>query len=259
MAVFLFDKIIFGPVKSRRLGVSLGINLLPLDYKYCNFDCIYCECGRTYKDKFTGKKFHERDEVKEKLEEVLAKMQKENNSPDVITFAGNGEPTTHPKFKEIIDDTIEVRNKYFPNAKIAVLSNATLLHKKSVFEALNKVDDNILKIDGAFDETIQLLNNPPANFTVKKLVENLKAFKGNLIIQTMFLAGTYNGNIVDNTNDKEVNAWLKLLKEINPKKIMIYTIDRDTPSKGLKKVSAEKLNKIANKVKKEGFEVSVSL
>jgi len=259
MAVFLFDKIIFGPVKSRRLGVSLGINLLPLEYKYCNFDCIYCECGRTYKDKFTGKRFHDRKEVKEKLEEVLKKMKQNNNPPDVITFAGNGEPTTHPKFKQIINDTIEIRNKYFPNTRIAVLSNATLLHKKSIFEALNKVDDNILKLDSAFNETIKVLNNPPINFSIEKLVKNLKTFNGNLTIQTMFIAGTYKGKSIENTNDKEISAWLELLKKINPKKVMIYTIDRDTPSKGLLKVSPEKLNQISTKVKNIGFEVSISL
>lgn len=259
MPVFLFDEIIFGPVKSRRLGVSLGINLLPLDYKYCNFDCIYCECGRTYKDKFKGKRFHEREEVKKKLEEVLVEMKKENNSPDVITFAGNGEPTIHPDFEGVINDTIETRNKYFPKARIAVLSNATLLHKKDVFKALNKVDDNILKLDSASNETINLLNNPPANFTVEKLVENLKSFKGNLIIQTMFIAGTYKGKSVDNTSDAEVTSWIKLLNKINPKKVMIYTIDRDTPSKGLRKVSAEKLYSISDKVKAAGFEVHVSV
>jgi len=259
MPVFLFDEIIFGPVKSRRLGVSLGVNLLPLDYKYCNFDCIYCECGRTFKDNFKGKQFHDRKEVKLKLEGILSKMKQENNPPDVITFAGNGEPTIHPNFDKIIDDTIELRNKYFPKARIAVLSNATLLHKKSVFDALNKIDDNILKLDSASDETIKLLNNPPANFTVEKIVENLKSFNGNLIIQTMFIAGTFKGKSIENTSGSEITAWIKLLKEIKPKKVMIYTIERDTPSKGLQKVSPEKLHNISDKVKQEGFEVSVSL
>ena len=259
MPVFLFDEIIFGPVKSRRLGVSLGINLLPLDYKYCNFDCIYCECGRTYKEKYKGKAFHERSEVKKRLEEVLLKMKQDNNPPDVITFAGNGEPTTHPDFSGIIDDTIEIRNNYFPDARIAVLSNATLIHKKSIFNALNKVDDNILKLDSAFDETIQFMNNPPKGFTIKKLVENLKAFKGNLIIQTMFLSGTYDGKPADNTSDKEITEWIKLLKEINPKQVMVYTVERDTPSENLKKVSPEKLFQIAEKVKDAGFDVQVSV
>jgi wyosine [tRNA(Phe)-imidazoG37] synthetase (radical SAM superfamily) len=259
MPVFLFDEIIFGPVKSRRLGVSLGINLLPLDYKYCNFDCIYCECGRTYKNKFKGKKFHSRQEVKIRLEEVLILMNENHNIPDVITFAGNGEPTTHPEFENIIDDTIEIRNKYFPQAKIAVLSNATMIQNKKVFRALNKIDNNILKLDSAFDDTVKLINNPPKNFSIKKLVENLKIFNGNLTIQTMFLTGTYQEKIVDNTTDVEVTGWLELIKEINPKGVMVYTIDRDTPSPGLKKVSPEKLNQIAEKVKEIGIEVQVSV
>ncbi len=259
MPVFLFDEIIFGPVKSRRLGVSLGINLLPLDYKYCNFDCIYCECGRTFKDQFKTKRFHDRKDVKQKLEQVLSDMKQNNNPPDVITFAGNGEPSIHPEFEDIINDTIEVRNTYFPKARIAVLSNATLIQNKSVFRALNKVDDNILKLDSAFDETIRFMNNPPKNFTVKKLVENLKTFNGNLKIQTMFIAGSYKGKSADNTSEKEIDAWITLLHDIKPKQVMIYTIERDTPSEGLIKVAAEKLYKIAEKVKSEGFDVQVSV
>ena len=177
MPVFLFDEIIFGPVKSRRLGVSLGINLLPLDCKYCNFDCIYCECGRTYKEKYTGDKFHPRDQVKKELERVLIEMKNNNNPPDVITFAGNGEPTIHPDFEGIIDDTTVIRDKYFKDARIAVLSNATLIQNKKIFNALNKVDDNILKLDSAFDETVRFLNNPPKSFSVNKLINNLKKFK----------------------------------------------------------------------------------
>ncbi len=259
MPVFLFDKIIFGPVKSRRLGVSLGINLLPLDYKYCNFDCIYCECGRTYKNKFKGKKFHDRTEVKQRLEEVLNKMKSENNPPDVITFAGNGEPTMHPDFEGIIDDTVELRNKYFPEAEIAVLSNSTLIRKKTVFKALNKVDENILKLDSANDATLKLINNPPAGFTVSKLTENLKLFNGKLTVQTMFITGTYNGKSVDNTSNKEVEEWINLLKEIKPEKVMIYTIERDTPSANIKKVIPDKLYTIADKAKKAGFKVQVSV
>ncbi len=258
MAVFLFNEIIFGPVKSRRLGVSLGINLLPLDYKFCNFDCIYCECGRTYKDKFKGRQFHKRKEVKQRLEEVLSQMKQNNNPPDVITFAGNGEPTTHPDFAEIIEDTIKIRNKYFPKARVAVLSNATMLNKKSVFDTLNKVDDNILKLDSALDSTIKFMNNPLPNFSISKLVENLKLFNGNLIIQTMFLSGRYKNKSADNTGDNEVFEWIKLLKEIKPRQVMIYTIERDTPSKGLNKVTPNKLNEIAEKVKDAGFEVQVS-
>ena len=259
MPVFLFDEIIFGPVKSRRLGVSLGINLLPLNYKYCNFDCIYCECGRTYKDKFKGKKYHNRKDVKKRLENVLSKMKNDNNPPDVITFAGNGEPTIHPDFEKIINDTIELRDKYFARARIAVLSNATLIENEKVFKALNKVDDNILKLDSAFNDTVRFLNNPPKSFSVENLIKNLKKFKGNLTIQTMFVTGTYQNKPVDNTTTIEINAWLDLLQDIKPKQVMVYTIERDTPSPGLKKVSSRKLHEIAEKVKRIKIDVQVSV
>jgi wyosine [tRNA(Phe)-imidazoG37] synthetase (radical SAM superfamily) len=186
MATFLFDKIIFGPVKSRRLGISLGINLLPTNLKVCSFDCIYCECGRTPKKYEEKVVLPKRDEVREKLEETLKNMVAENQLPDVITFAGNGEPTLHPEFAGIIYDTIELRDKLTPNARIAVLSNATMLHKKPVFNALLKIKDNIQKLDSAFEETIQLLDSPNKGFNLNKVVQQLVDFNGKVIIQTMF-------------------------------------------------------------------------
>jgi len=258
MPVFLFDEIIFGPVKSRRLGISLGINLLPLKYKFCNFDCIYCECGRTYKDKYINDSFHTSNQVKTKLKETLLKMKENNEALDVITFAGNGEPTMHPDFEKIIDDTIEIRNNYFPEAKIAVLSNATLINNTKVYNALLKVDYNILKLDSAFNKTAQLINNPPKNYSIEKTVDMLMKFNGNLIIQTMFVKGYYNEIKVDNTTEEEILAWVELLKKIKPKKVMIYTIDRDTPSQGLQKVEEKKLNEIADFINSQGFETQVS-
>lgn len=258
MATFLFDKIIFGPVKSRRLGVSLGINLLPTNIKVCSFDCIYCECG------WTPKKYEEkailpkRDEVRIKLEETLKSMVAENQLPDVITFAGNGEPTLHPEFAGIIDDTIELRDKFTPNARIAVLSNATMLHKKPVFNALVKIKDNIQKLDSAFEKTVQLLNCPNGNFNLGKVVEQLEAFNGKVIIQTMFIRGSFKGEKIDNTTEREISAWLELLQKINPSQVMIYTIARDTPLNSLMKVSIEELNSIADQVRKTGLEVQVS-
>ena len=258
MATFLFDKIIFGPVKSRRLGVSLGVNLLPTDVKVSSFDCIYCECGRTpkeYKEKVTLPK---RDKVREKLETMLKEMVVNNQLPDVITFAGNGEPTLHPEFAGIIDDTIELRDQLTPNARIAVLSNATMLHKKPVFNALLKIKDNIQKLDSAFEETVRLLDSPNKNFSLNKVVQQLADFNGKVIIQTMFVRGSYNGNKIDNTTEKEISEWLKLLQKIHPKQVMIYTIDRDTPINTLEKVSVEELNFIAKRVKNIGFDVQVS-
>lgn len=253
----LFDKIIFGPIKSRRLGVSLGINLLPVDEKICSFNCIYCECGFN----FTKKNAHipTREEVRVALEEALCNMKQKGEKPDVITFAGNGEPTLHKEFNGIIDDTIALRNKYFPTAKVSVLSNSTEIGKDSVFEALNKVDNNILKLDSAIETSVELMNQPNApSFTVKKLIESLKRFKGNLIVQTMFLRGEYCGKTIDNTTEEEINAWLQALLEIKPKQVMIYTIDRSTPAKNLQKLSISELNAIAKKAKDLGFDVSVS-
>lgn len=253
----LFDKIIFGPIKSRRLGVSLGINLMPIDAKVCSFDCIYCECGFN----FTKKEAHipTREEVRLALEESLKSMKQKGEQPDVITFAGNGEPTLHKEFNGIIDDTIALRNAYFPNAKVSVLSNATKIAEPTVFEVLNKVDNNILKLDSALQISVDLMNQPNSkSFTVEKLIENLKRFKGNLIIQTMFLRGEYNGKTIDNTTEEEVNAWLNALLEIKPKQVMIYTIDRATPAKKLDKLNISELNAIANRAKDLGFDVSVS-
>ncbi|NOZ47970.1 MAG: radical SAM protein [Chlorobi bacterium] len=258
MAVFLFDKIIFGPVNSRRLGVSLGINLLPNNSKLCNFNCIYCECGWTPGKQEIKQVFHPAKTVKLKLEQKLQEMLSNNKKPDVITFAGNGEPTMHPEFLTIINDTVQLRDKFFPKAKIAVLSNATLIFKNEIIEALQKVDQNILKLDSAFDKTIELLNNPRTKLSASKLINRLKVFNGNFIMQTMFVKGTYNNKIVNNTTEKEVTAWLNVVRELQPKEVMIYTIERDTPVPTLEKVTRKKLDEIAGKINELGIAVQVS-
>jgi len=259
MATFLFDKIIFGPVKSRRLGVSLGINLLPATRKVCNFNCIYCECGWTKNTNKLAGKFPSRKEVYDALNAKLSEMKAMNQAPDVITYAGNGEPTLHPDFSGIIDDSIKLRNKYFPESKIAVLSNSTAIAKPSVREALLKVDNNILKLDSAFDLTVKIHNQPSVNIKVDELIENLKGFNGRLIIQTLFLRGVYEGKIIDNTTPAEIEAWLRAIGKIRPAEVMIYTISRDTPEGGkLNKVPVGELRNIAEKVKKLGIETRVS-
>jgi len=258
MSTFLFDQIIFGPVKSRRLGVSLGVNLLPTDSKVCSFNCIYCECGWTPKKREQKAVLPTREIVRQKMEEKLTEMVESNELPDIITFAGNGEPTLHPDFEGIIDDTIELRDRLTPNARIAVLSNATRLHKASVIRALLKVEDNIQKLDSAFEETIQRIDCPVSNFKLENVVENLKLFKGKVIIQTLFLRGSFDGEIIDNTTEEELAEWLKLVTEIKPSQVMIYTIDRDTPASGLEKVKIDELQKIAYRVRAVGFDVQVS-
>ena len=258
MGTFLFSETVFGPVKSRRLGISLGINLLPNDSKVCNFNCIYCECGWSSTTSRTKPILQTRTDVNEKLIEKLVSMNENKSNLDVITFAGNGEPTIHPEFADIINDTISARDKYFPKAKIAVLSNATQLHRQKVFNALKKIDDNILKLDSAFENTIMLLNGPHCYFDKNELINNLKKFKGDFILQTMFVKGTYKKHPFDNTNEKEIEAWLSIIKKVKPKKVMIYTISRDTPSKDLEKISLNELNAIAKRVEDVGFETLVS-
>lgn len=259
MSTILFDQIIFGPIHSRRLGVSLGVNLLPVDGKLCSFNCIYCECGLN-EERRTRTKLPTRSEVKEALESKLILMKGEGVLPDVITFAGNGEPTVHPEFSGIIDDTIEIRNRISSQSKIAVLSNATMLHKQDVVDALNKIEDNILKLDSVLDSRIRQLDVPNSpSFNFETLLQQLVRFKGNVIIQTMFLKGENNGESVCNMTEEEIEGWINSLKQIKPKQVMIYTIDRETPVKGLKKASKEEMEAIADRARAEGFEVSVSL
>lgn len=253
----IFPSPIFGPVHSRRLGVSLGINLLPEDGKVCSFDCIYCECGYN-SDHRPKQKLPTREEVREALEARLQDMKKNGPAPDVLTFAGNGEPTAHPHFPEIIEDTLALRDKYFPKAKVSVLSNSTFIHRLAVFEALNKVDNNILKLDTVDETYINELDRPAGNYSVTSIIEGLKAFKGNCIVQTMFLKGGYQGKDMDNTTDKYVLPWLEAIREINPRQVMIYTIDRETPDHDLQKATHEELDRIAVLIKEAGMEVSVS-
>lgn len=259
MPTFLFDQTIFGPVISRRLGISLGINLLPNDSKLCSFNCIYCECGWNPEKGSVKPILPSQLEVKSILRGKLLEMKNEGKLPDVITFAGNGEPTIHPHFAAIIDDTILIRDEICPQARIAVLSNSTMLHKAKVVEALKKVDDNILKLDSGIPATIRLLDQPVGRFDLQGVVKNLKQFDGVLIIQTMFIRGTFKANAIDNTTEPELQAWINLLQEIHPKSVMIYTIARDTPANDLRKVSIDELETIAKRVREEtGLEVQVS-
>lgn len=257
MPTIIFPSPIFGPIKSRRLGISLGINLLPGDGKICTFDCIYCECGlnaerRSYSPLPT------REEVAMKLEEKLVEMQREGVTPDVLTFAGNGEPTIHPAFPEIIADTIALRDKLCPQAKVSVLSNSTLITREKVFNALKMVDNNILKLDTINTEYIKLTDRPCAAYDLAAIIEKMKAFEGRIVIQTMFMKGSIDGQIIDNTTDEYVLPWIAAVKEIAPRECMIYTIDRETPVKGLQKATKEELDSIVDKLQREGIKASAS-
>ena len=253
----IYPSPIFGPVHSRRLGVSLGINLLPADGKVCSFDCIYCECGFNA-DHRPKQPLPTREEVSQALEAKLKDMQKNGPAPDVLTFAGNGEPTIHPQFAEIMADTLALRDRYFPLAKVSVLSNATMIHRPEVRKALMKVDNNILKLDTVDADYISMLDRPVGKYDVDTVIGNMEAFEGKCIVQTMFLKGEFEGKDLDNTSDRFVLPWLERVKLIAPSQVMIYTIDRETPAHGLLKATHEELDRIGDLVREAGISCSVS-
>ena len=274
MSTVIYPSPIFGPVHSRRLGISLGINLLPADGKVCSFDCIYCECGFN-RDHRPTLPLPTPDQVSQKLEEKLQEMTASGQLPDVLTFAGNGEPTCHPQFADIIDDTIRLRDKYCPKAKVSVLSNSTMIHRQSVHDALMRVDNNILKLDTVNPIYINKVDRPNTAYDVRQIIERMKAFNGHIIIQTMFMRGTISSmfNVqrssqrhtlsertfnVDNTGEEFVAPWLDAIREIRPQQVMVYTIDRETPTKGLEKASREQLDAIRDRVIALGFPCSAS-
>jgi wyosine [tRNA(Phe)-imidazoG37] synthetase (radical SAM superfamily) len=257
MSTIIYPSPIFGPIHSRRLGISLGINLMPADGKLCSFDCIYCECGFNADHRPTLPR-PTRDEVAAKLEQTLQRMTAEGQLPDVLTFAGNGEPTCHPHFAEIIGDTIRLRNQYCPQAKVCVLSNSTMIHRQSVHDALMLVDDNIQKLDTVNPQYINKVDRPNGHYDVQTIIDRMKAFNGHIIIQTMFMRGQYQGESVDNTSEQYVAPWLDVVKQINPQQVMVYTIDRETPAHGLEKASREQLDAIRDRVIAAGIPCTAS-
>jgi wyosine [tRNA(Phe)-imidazoG37] synthetase (radical SAM superfamily) len=257
MAGFLFHDIIFGPVRSRRLGLSLGVNLLPTQSKYCSFNCIYCECGWSRTDVAFQPELPSRELTAEALELKLQELVLEDYLPDAITYAGNGEPTLHPDFPGIVDDTLRLRDQYIPKARVSVLSNASMLHDPAIFKALQKLDNNIQKLDSGIEKIFRLINNPIRLVSLDEVVENLKRFEGNVVIQSMFLRGIYKGVYIDNTKPEEVEKWIQKLRVIRPKSVMIYPIARETPVHNLEKIGTFELERIAEQVREAGLVVKV--
>ena len=250
----LFDSIVYGPIRSRRLGVSLGVNLMPTNAKLCTFDCVYCECG--WNQPVSHPILPTREQVRQALAEKLVSIA---NTLDVITFSGNGEPTLHPDFLGIIQDTCALRDQYCPQAKISVLSNSTQLARPDVVEALRLCDNRILKLDSAIDATMQLIDKPVnPRLTVEQIVEWLSVFNGDFTLQTCFLRGEYHGQIIDNTTPQELSAWYAMIERLQPKQVMIYVIDRATPLQTLSKVPAHEMQAIAAPLREQGIDVIVS-
>ena len=248
----LREETVFGPIHSRRLGNSLGINLLPTRGKFCNFDCIYCECGWN-RDGLDDRRLPEADEVRDILSARLDEMKRVGMPIDSITFSGDGESTLHPSFPRIIDDTLVLRDRYFPQAKVSVLSNATRAHVQSVFEALKKVDNPIMKLDAPTNELIGRINHPYPGYDVNKVVEALRKFEGNFVLQTMMLRKSG----FDSTSHEVIDGWMDIVRELHPREIMVYTIDRPTPEQGLMKISVEEMAKAVQPLIDEGFLIQI--
>lgn len=256
MQTVLFHDTIFGPIHSRRLGTSLGVNLSPTDGKICSFDCLYCEAGLNEQGAGTSG-LPPRETVRRNLEQKLSSMREKGESLDVITFSGNGEPTVHPEFAGIIDDTIELRDKYFPEVKISVLSNATRLSDASVCRALHRVDNNILKLDSAVTPTMRLIDRPNSkDFSSENVIQQLSEFGDKCIVQTMLLRGSFNGHPVDNTTPDEIEALIDAYLKIKPSQVMLYSIDRKTPVETLQKVEPDELDRIARIMRSRGVPVA---
>lgn len=259
MQTVMFSETVFGPIHSRRLGTSLGVNLLPRDGKVCSFDCLYCEAGFNAQGAGTTG-LPSRAETAELLEKKLKTMSDAGDKLDVITFSGNGEPTVNPHFPEIIDDTLRLRDKYYPDVKVSVLTNSTMLHSDAVAAALKRVDNAILKLDSAVDSTVALLDRPvSASFTTARAIEQLANFGPTAIVQTMMTRGSHNGQPVDNTTDAEIEALIEAYRTIKPREIMLYSLDRPTPEKNLERVPRQELLAIGQRISDAtGIPVSVA-
>lgn len=247
-----FDEIVFGPISSRRLGSSLGVNLLPSKGKLCNFDCIYCECGWN-RDGADDRRFPEYAEIEAALEEKMAKAAADGTGVDSITFSGNGEPTMHPDFPKVIDLTLRLRDRYFPQAKVSVLSNATLIGREEVAQALMRVDNPILKIDASSDGLIQKINKPAGSYSLDAVVRNLRKFDGRFILQTMFLRSPD----FDTATPEALGRWMDIVRELRPREVMVYTIDRETPDKSLGKYTVEEMTEMVRPLVEEGFAIQI--
>ena len=256
MSGFLFEQIIFGPVKSRRLGISLGVNLLPTYKKHCTFNCVYCECGWTPPEEPSAH-FPTRQEIQAALQDKLLGMQTKGSLLDSITFAGNGEPTIHPHFEGIIHDTIQLRDLYYPDSKISVLTNASRIALPGVSDALMRIDQPILKLDAGTEDTFVKLNKPRITTSLETLVDDMKLFRGKSIIQSLFVRGKHGEEIIDNTTDREIRQWLHYIEILQPRLVMIYPIARSTPVETLEVIPQEELMEIARRVQDMGIEAEV--
>ena len=247
-----FDDIVFGPIFSRRLGSSLGVNILPSKGKLCNFDCVYCECGWN-KDGVADRRFPTFEEIVTAFEDKMSSLSAEGTKVDSITFSGNGEPTMHPDFPKIVDAVLDCRDRFVPQAKVSVLSNACLVGRPSVADALKRVDNPILKIDASSDALVRQINKPVGHYSLDDIVKALKEFDGNFILQTMFLKSPD----FDTAAPQSLQRWMEIVRELRPREIMVYTIDRETPDKSLGKYTVEEMTSLVQPLLDEGYKIQI--
>jgi wyosine [tRNA(Phe)-imidazoG37] synthetase (radical SAM superfamily) len=252
--MFLWDKIAFGPIHSRRLGSSLGINISPTNVKICSFDCVYCECGWTLEKQIVPNFFVPAEEINAAIETKLRQCKETDTHIDSITFSGNGEPTLHPNFAQIINSLVVLRNKYYPKTVITCLSNATQLANKKVLTALKKIENPILKLDAVTEPLFQLINKPTIQISIEEIIEQLQQLNGDFILQSLFFKGNIEGQFFDNASEAHLLLWMNVVKQLHPKKVMLYSLDRNTPAQGLEKIPIEKLQKIVEQLHGFGIE-----
>ena len=243
---------VFGPIRSRRLGSSLGVNLLPRNGKLCNFDCIYCECGWN-KDGLDDRTMPSAEEVETALRMRLTLCREKGTPVDSITFSGDGEPTLHPAFAEIIDRTLALRDALYPQAKVSVLSNATRIGREEVFLALRKVDNPILKIDAPTDALAARINRPVGTYHVEDVVAALARFEGEFVLQTMFLRGP----AFDSSSPEVLEPWMEIVRKVRPREVMVYTLDRTAPAEGLEKMTPDEMAALVAPLVREGFKIQI--
>ena len=245
--------IIYGPLKSRRLGRSLGINLLPTAFKVCSLNCSYCQYGWTKELTNSAVKYREYLPSIQDVRQSLTGALRLNNEIDYLTFSGNGEPTLHPDFSEIIDEVLNIREKLAPNVIIAVLSNSTTCWQPKIKQALESIDLPIMKFDVGNKAAFKKMNHGPAAVTFEHVFHGLQSLR-NIAVQTMFVQGK-----VNNSTRKEVESWVNGLEEIDPLWVQIYSLDRGAASKQLARVEPTRLQEIANVAKeKTGLLIEVS-
>ncbi len=244
------EELVFGPIFSRRLGSSLGINVLPEKGKICNFDCIYCECGWN-KDGRGDTRLPVAAELREALAAKLTECLEEGTPIDSITFSGDGEPTLNPDFPQMVGDVIRLRDLYYPSAKVSVLTNATRLGRKEVFDALRKVDNPILKLDAVTTADAKIINRPQGRYSTDAVIRNMEKFKGDFVLQTMFLRSP------DFDSADTVGEWMDIVRSLRPREVMVYTIDRETPAQGLQKYTAEQMRELVLPLIEEGFNIQI--